>query len=114
VAAALEAVRIYDEEKLPQRAASMAPQLASALESIVDAQPRASRYRAIGLFGGVDLELDRPGFTRLADALERRRVYAHLNAGNGTLIVSPPLTIREDELEDGMNRVAEAIDEVCG
>ncbi|NOY94438.1 MAG: aminotransferase class III-fold pyridoxal phosphate-dependent enzyme [Deltaproteobacteria bacterium] len=114
VAAALEALRIYDEEKLPERAASMAPQLASALELIVDAQPRVTSYRAIGLFGGVDLELDRPGFTRLAEALERRRVYAHLNAGNGTLIVSPPLIISEDELADGMNRVAEAIDEVCG
>jgi len=36
----------------------------------------------------------------------------HLNPSLGSVIVSPPLIITEDELSDGMNRVADAIDEV--
>jgi len=112
IAAGLEAVTIYEEERLPQRAACMAPQLASALESIVDAQSCALRHRAIGLFGCVDLDRTRVDFGKLATALEARHVYVHLNPSLGSVIVSPPLIITEDELSDGMNRVADAIDEV--
>lgn len=113
IAAGAEALRIYDEERLPEHAAALGPQLASALEAIVDAQPKALRHRAIGLFGCVDLDRRVVDFGRLAAALEARHVFVHLNPSLGSVIVSPPLLITEDELRDGMNRVSEAIDEVC-
>lgn len=112
IAAGLEAVNIYEEERLPERAATLAPRLAGALEAIVDASPHALRHRAVGLFGCVDLDTRSIDFGRLAKALEARKVFVHLNPSLGSVIISPPLIVSEDKLADGMNRVADAIDEI--
>jgi taurine---2-oxoglutarate transaminase len=111
VAAALEALRVYSDEGLVERAASLAPVLAAGLGAIVEASPKARQRRAIGLLGGVELDLDDAGWARLRQALAARRLLAHVVPTSGMLIVSPPLCIQEADLRRGLDQVRAAIEE---
>lgn len=113
VAAALEALRVYEDEGLVRRATLLEPMLHHGLEGIVRSCAQARQHRALGLLGGVELTLDGDGWERLADALAARRVLVHLAPASGMLIASPPLCITEDELQRGMDAVGAALEEVC-
>jgi taurine---2-oxoglutarate transaminase len=113
VAAALEALRVYEDEGLVARAADLAPTLGRGLQRIVDGSPAARQARALGLLGGVELTLDASGWKLLAHALAARRILAHVVVASGMLIVSPPLCIDEGDLEAGLSAVYDAVEEAC-
>lgn len=114
VAAALETLRVYEDEGLIDRAAALEAPLAETLAGIVALHPRiATAHRQIGLLGALDLAFDGEQFAALGAALGRRKIHAHLNPKVGCLVVAPPLCITEEELEAGLESVAEAIDEVA-
>jgi taurine--2-oxoglutarate transaminase len=111
VAAALEALRVYEDEGLVERAASLEPVLSGHLESLGARSPVVVRNRVIGLLSATELALDAAGWTRLRAALRSRRVHAHVQEKVGALVLAPPLVISEADLADGISRVAAAIEE---
>ena len=112
VAAALEAIAVYEDEGLVHRAAELEPALVEGLTSAsVRANERGGAVRAIGLLGAVELSLDADRWKRLSAALRDRRIHAHVLPRTGALIVSPPLCIGRDELERGLAQVGDAVAE---
>lgn len=114
VAAALETLRVYEDEGMVANAAALEAPLRAMLDELPGTDPRA-----IGLLGAVDVDLDAEGLKALGAALRRRRVHVHLKGPRqlrrergGAVVVSPPLCITEDELRSGLKQVGEAIDEV--
>ena len=107
VAAGLEAMRVYEEDRLVERAAGLAVRFAARLGAMQDRHPdRIPRVRASGLLGGLELSGD---FASVARRLEERRIYAHPNARISTLVLAPPLVIEEADLDRGLDLVEEAI-----
>jgi taurine--2-oxoglutarate transaminase len=114
VAAALETLRVYEDEGMVANAAALEGPLKDALGKL-----RGTNARALGLLGGIDVDLDGAGLKALGDALRKRRVHVHIKGPRqlrrehgGAVVVSPPLCITEEELRGGLERVGEAIDEV--
>ncbi|HJK89679.1 MAG TPA: aminotransferase class III-fold pyridoxal phosphate-dependent enzyme [Polyangiaceae bacterium LLY-WYZ-15_(1-7)] len=121
VAAALEALRVYDDEGLVAKAAALEAPLKAGLEGLpARVGEAAGAVRGIGALGYLGLDLDEAGLGRLRAALASKRVHVHvkgprqLRGSGGALVVSPPLCITEAELDEGLGRVAEALDEVVG
>ena len=112
VAAGVAAFDVYESEELPGRAASMETSLLSGLAEIhKQCGSSVVRTRAIGLLGALDLQLNEESWAGLKSALRRRRVHVHINARIGTMVVSPPLCITEQELKTGCQAIADAIRE---
>ena len=112
VAAGVAAFDVYESEGLPVRAASMETSLLSGLAEIHrQCGSSVARTRAIGLLGALDLQLNEESWAGLKSALRRRRVHVHINARIGTLVLSPPLCITEQELKTGCQAIADAIRE---
>jgi taurine---2-oxoglutarate transaminase len=110
VAAALEAIAVYEDEKLIERAAQLGGHLATRIFALQDRHPRLiPRARAKGLLLGLELDVDDTGWARLEAELTGRRVMVHLNKRIRTVVLSPPLVITERELEDGVTRLEEAL-----
>lgn len=112
VAAALAAIRVYRDERLIERAAALHVVLRQALDRMAGKIPRAIRqHRSIGLLAAIELVLDAAQYKKLEAGLSRRRVWAHVNPRAGCLLISPPLCIEEDDLQEGVLRVEAAIEE---
>ncbi len=112
VAAALEALRVYEDERLIDRAAAVEPLLLHALRQLQEKHVSVvTGTRGVGLLAAVELDLDEPGWNRLAGALRRRRVHAHVQPRARALILSPPLCISEDELHHGIEAIDQALAE---
>ncbi|MFW6050037.1 MAG: aminotransferase class III-fold pyridoxal phosphate-dependent enzyme [Myxococcota bacterium] len=113
VAAALEALRVYEDESLVRRAAELEPRLRRGLEAAAARCGAAGESRVIGLLSATDLSLDAAGWARLREALRRRRVLAHPLPHIGALILAPPLCIGEEDLDRGLRWVGDALEESC-
>lgn len=114
VAAALAAIRVYREERLVERAAALHVVLRQALDRLGAKVPHAVRQsRSIGLLAAIELSFDAARWKALEAGLHRRRVWAHVNARASCLLLSPPLCIEEDDLQEGVLRVEAAIEEVA-
>lgn len=110
VAAGLEAVSIYEEEGLVERAGLLGKRFADALYALQDRHggivPRA---RALGLLGGIELAVDDARWGRLERELDARTLMVHPNKRIRTIVVSPPLVIEEQELDEGFERLEAAL-----
>jgi taurine--2-oxoglutarate transaminase len=116
-AAALEAMAVYEEEGLVERAAALEAPLLAGLEAIRGRHPERVRFvRGRGLLAALELDCSVEASRQLGKALRARRVLTHQRHTHGpgaaTVILSPPLCIGEDELALGLERVTAAFDEV--
>lgn len=110
VAAGLEAMAIYDDERLVARSRALGERLAAGIAALQDRHPeRVRRTRSMGLLAALEVELDDAGFGRLDRELAARRLMTHPNRRIKTLVVSPPLVIAEAELDDGLARIEAAL-----
>lgn len=109
-AAALAALRIYRDDKLFERAATLGETLRQALLELADSSPVAGDVRSIGLLGAVELQLSRAGWERLDRELARRHILVHSYPRRGMIIVAPPLIIEEADLRSGLAAVAEVLE----
>ncbi|MCS6857568.1 MAG: aminotransferase class III-fold pyridoxal phosphate-dependent enzyme [Sandaracinaceae bacterium] len=110
VGAALEAVRIYEEEGLIQRASELAKPFASLLHAFQDRWPElVPKTRAIGLLGAFELNMKQEAFERFVKSLRAERIHLHINHGFRTVILAPPLVIHAHELEEGFARIERAL-----
>ena len=106
VAAALEAIRVYEDEGLVENAARLGPALSRGLAAIQHRKARVVHARSIGLLGA--LELDH--VDGLAAALAERHLHAYVRDAEKMLIIAPPLCIDERTLEDGLARIEAALE----
>ncbi|MDQ3034054.1 MAG: aminotransferase class III-fold pyridoxal phosphate-dependent enzyme [Myxococcota bacterium] len=110
VAAALEALAVYEDEGLIERAAALGAGFASRIAAMQDRHAaQLPKTRALGLLAGLEIAGDAARFARLSRALEERRIYAHPNARARTLILAPPLVIAERDLDAGLAAIEDAI-----
>jgi len=118
-AAGLAAVKVY-QEGLIENCRKMGQVMQAELKKMQDKHPSIGEFRAIGLFGVIELVKDRgtkepivdwmAGETGLMDQmyqeLMKRGVYTFLT--RNWLFMAPPLIVTEKELKQGLG----AIDEV--
>lgn len=113
VAAALAAIRVYDEDKLVQRAAAMEAPLRAMLDGLSAPCVKGNRVR--GLLAGVDLDLDEAQLAKLRAALWARKIHVHvkgekqLRGPGGAIVLSPPLNIPEEDLAAGVQGIQDAL-----
>lgn len=109
VAAALEAIRVYEDEGLIERADALGSTFAALLDGVRERQPRVLFSRSLGLLGALELDADAAALKKLSAGLAERRIHAHLRTREKTLVLAPPLCIGEDHLTEGVSAVEAAI-----
>lgn len=108
-AAALAVINVYEQDGLIERSARMGQVMRQHHEHLYDKHPSVGAHRNIGLFGILELVLDRDTFTPLApyngsspemqamqDYMRERGLFV-LTRWN-TIHTNPPLIITEDEM----------------
>ena len=113
-AAGAEALAIYGEERLFERAAHLEPALMAPLRALAERSAAVSNPRGRGLLAAVDLALPAAGWKQLAADLEARRLHLFASPKRGTVVLAPPYVIGEEELASGLASLAEAIERAQG
>jgi taurine--2-oxoglutarate transaminase len=107
-AAALETMKLYDDEQLYENSARLGPVLRRELETIAARIGVASFVRGLGLLAVLEVEAPLERWQRLATELAARKLSLHVDGKRGTAIFAPPLCISEDELVRGVRSFGEA------
>lgn len=124
VAAALEALRVYDDEGLVENAAAMEAPLRVGLEALKAKHPGlVGEVRGLGLLFAMELRLDDARRSALVAALREEKVHVHLKGPReirapegfpeSALVLSPPLCAKESELDEGVARIGRALAEIA-
>jgi len=101
-AAAVETMKLYDDEKLYDNAAALGPVLRRELDAIAAAIEPTTFVRSLGLLGALEIEATPAQWAALNKELEARKLSLHVDGKRGTAIFAPPLCITERELVTGM------------
>jgi taurine--2-oxoglutarate transaminase len=124
-AAGVAAIETYEEEELVQNAHEMGAYLKSELESLADRHPSVGERRGIGLHQGLELTRsteERVPFEKRSDKVSGRttvldEVGAHTLDNDvyfytsvNTIVVTPPLTITEDDVDEAVDALDEALE----
>lgn len=110
VAAAREALRIYDADDLVTRAATLGEDFGRAIAALQDAHPALiTRTRSRGLLGALVLETTDAHFGALTKAISDAHLYVHVNKQEKTLVLAPPLVASAADLEEGFARLGAAL-----
>jgi taurine--2-oxoglutarate transaminase len=107
-AAAVETLRVYEDEKLFDAAARLDPVLRRELDAVAARIAPKSFVRSIGLLGALEIEATPDQWAKLGPELAARKLSLHVDAGRGLAIFSPPLCITEGELVTGMRAFGDA------
>jgi len=115
-AAIVATIETLRDEDLISRAAAMGAVVRARLDDLARARPIVGEVRGVGLLWA--LELVQPGThdpigpattRRLAAALRAR--HLHLHKRDNLVFVAPPLVVTEDDIVEGMQRLAAALDD---
>lgn len=123
-AAGAAAVRTYKEEGLIDRAAEVGEYLGDRLENLASSHPSVGESRGVGLFRGLELTRSTtervpfgcredkisPGST-VVDAVADRAADHGTYVANmiNTLIIAPPVTITENEIDAAVSHLDDAL-----
>ncbi len=107
-AAAVETLRVYEDDKLFDAAAGLDPVLRRELDAVAARVATPSFVRSIGLLGALEVEARPEQWASLGKELAARKLSLHVDAGRGLAIFSPPLCITEDELVTGVRAFGDA------
>jgi taurine--2-oxoglutarate transaminase len=120
LAAAIANIRVMQEDGLIERARAMGRVMAARLRDLGEAHPSVGDVRSIGLFGVIELVRDRrtkepmAPFNSSSPEMEALRknlldrglfLYTHWH----TILLLPPLIIREEQLAEGFEILDEAL-----
>ena len=123
-AAALAAISLLEDENLVEKAAEKGNYLRKQLEKLKDNSPLVGDIRGKGLFQGIELVCDRdkklrfsspdPGLTSTLEKkfLEKRMIIRIGGYNSDTLYFSPPLIIKNDEIDKMCEIAAEVLREI--
>lgn len=106
-AVGLEALRVLQEEQLAERSAVLGRHLLARLRAIAGARPIAVRGR--GLWAGFDLHGSGIDAHAFVERLAQHGVLT--KEAHNAIRIAPPLTITKAQLDWGLDRVAEVLDE---
>ncbi len=107
-AAALETMKLYEDDKLYEHAAALGPVLRRELEAARVRVGPKSFVRSLGLLGVLEVEADNASWAKLGGELSKAKLSLHVDPKRGTAIFAPPLCITESELVTGMKKFADA------
>ncbi|MEO7734055.1 MAG: aminotransferase class III-fold pyridoxal phosphate-dependent enzyme [Kofleriaceae bacterium] len=107
-AAAVETLKLYEDEQLFGNAERLGPVLHRELAAVAARLGVPSFVRSLGLLGALELEAPAAAWSTLSDELAARRLSLHNDGKRGTAIFAPPLCITEDELVRGMRSFGDA------
>ena len=120
-AIAVEALKIYEEERIVDHVRTVAPRLQDGLRRLAD-QPLVGEVRGVGLMAAIELVEDKA--SRRAFPIERRAAQALssalaqrgilLRALGHTLLFAPPLIIQAADIDMIVASVADSLDEIAG
>jgi taurine---2-oxoglutarate transaminase len=106
-AAALETMKVYEDERLYENAERLGPVLRRELDAI---RGRIGRgfVRSLGMLGALEIDAPASAWGKLGVELAARKLSLHVDGKRGTAIFSPPLCITEQELVTGMRAFGDA------
>ncbi len=107
-AAALETLKLYDDDKLFDNARRLGPVLRRELDTIAGRVAGKTFVRGLGLLAVLEVEADAAAWATLGRELVARKLSLHVDGKRGTAIFAPPLCIAEAELVAGMRSFGEA------
>lgn len=124
-AAGVAAIETYEAENLVENAREMGEYLRAELESLADRHPSVGERRGIGLHQGIELtrsESERVPFEERSDKMTsestvldevgartlEQGVYFYTNVN--TVVVTPPLTITEDHVDEAIAALDDALE----
>ena len=121
-AAALATIRVYEEDKLIERAAKMGALMKRHHDALYAKHQCLGATRNIGLFGILELASSREPYKPLTayngTTPEMQVIARHLKASGlytfvrwNTIMTNPPLCITEEELAEGFRIIDEALTE---
>ena len=109
-AAALAVISVIEEEKLLARATEIGSMLREALQVFVDKYEKVLEVRGKGMMLGMVVDGDPK---EVVSALRDQCLLA-LTAGSNVVRFLPPLVLKEEDLEDAVDMISDALDCVYG
>ena len=109
-AAGLAVIDVIESEDLLENAVKVGNLLREALQGFVDKYDKLLEVRGKGLMLGLVVDGD---VKPILEALQAQGLLA-LSAGKNVVRFLPPLTLGEDDLEDAVDMMSDALDEVFG
>lgn len=107
-AAALETLKVYEDEGLYANAARLGPILLAELRAVAARLGVRSFVRGLGLLAALEVECTPAQWAAFGAALAARKLSLHLDGKKTTAILSPPLCITEAELVAGVRAFGDA------
>ena len=109
-AAAVETLKLYEDEKLYDNAMRLGWVLQEELRRVAARVGVKTFVRSLGLLGVIELIDEAPplAWQQLGRELAARKLSLHTDGGRGTCIFAPPLCITEDELRQGLTSFGDA------
>lgn len=122
-AAAMEVIRIYEEDHLIERAAEMGKYLESRIEEMKKIHPSIGDFRNTGLLGCLELVKNRqtkepmaPFNAKPDEMMVMNKVAAKIKELGmytfvrwGYIFIAPPLIITKEEIDKGLTIISEAL-----
>ena len=109
-AAALAVIDVIEEDGLLENVAKISTLFREALQALVDKYEKLLEVRGKGLLVGLVVDGDAK---EIVEALQGQSILA-LTAGPNVVRFLPPLTLGEDDLEDAVDMISDALDCVYG
>ncbi|MBU3713354.1 MAG: aminotransferase class III-fold pyridoxal phosphate-dependent enzyme [Ferruginibacter sp.] len=122
-AAALETLKIYEDEKLIENAAAMGNYVTQRMKEMMEKHPSIGNFRTTGLLGVIELVKNRktkepmaPFNAAPAEMAVMNKVGAKIKELGmytfvrwGYIFVAPPLCVTEAEIDEGLAIISEAL-----
>ena len=109
-AAALAVIDVIEEDGLLENVAKISTLFREALQALVDKYDKLLEVRGKGLMVGLVVD---GNAKEIVEALQGQSILA-LTAGPNVVRFLPPLTLGEDDLEDAVDMISDALDCVFG
>ena len=122
-AAALETLKIYEDEKLIENAAAMGKYVTEQMKTLMDKHPSIGNFRTTGLLGCIELVKNRQTKEPMAPfnakpeemtvmnkvAAKIRELGMYTFVRWGYIFVAPPLCVTKEQIDEGLAIISEAI-----
>jgi len=121
LAAALATIEVYEDERLIENAARLGPVMRRHHEALFARHPSVGAHRNLGLFGILDLVRSRDPFVPMtpfngtSDEMKAigaffREAGLYTMIANNSIHTNPPLSITEEQLDEGFAIIDRALD----
>jgi len=107
-AAAVETLKLYEDEQLFANSARLGPVLRRELDAVAGRLGVPTFVRGLGLLAALELEAPSEAWAKLGKELAARKLSLHNDGKRGTCIFAPPLCITEDDLVRGVRAFGDA------